>query len=90
MSVSIYMTRGGARDWPWQGIAGAKELFCALKDLPFEDRPGEVGICEVVVRPTDFAAWRERIAANDLNVGLLNAFMDNLERDASLWLVFSY
>ena len=91
MGVSIYLQRQGREvGESINGLAGNKQLFCALKDLPFIDDPANADDSVLVVRPTDFTAWRERVALHGHNVDTFNALLGELECDASLWLVFSY
>lgn len=62
-----------------------------FKDLPRNTiNIGGPGDIELVTRPTDFAAWREAIAAHPgFAESNLTAMVDILEREPNYWLYVS-
>lgn len=71
------------------GLAGNKDIFRNLSQLPHTraDWSGEPD--DIVIRPTDFPKWREFIAGLP-NFELFNEMLDALEADSDLWMDISY
>ena len=77
----------------WNGLAGNKDLFHALLDLPRKWAPQGSefwDLADLVVRPADFAPWRAFVAAMPHNKEVFTEILDRLETDETLWLHFSY
>lgn len=76
---------------PMNGLAGNKALFRSLSGLPkvYAEWPC-VERGDMILRPTDFAPWRDWVAKLPHNVDHFTAMLDTLETDAYLWLDFGY
>jgi hypothetical protein len=79
-------------DWDAFRYAGDKEFAAMISEFPStEENWGSQPDFDWHIRPTDFHAWRAKLAEREWpNPGRLEALVDLLEREPDYWIRFSW
>ena len=93
MGIHICIVKADGTEHPdWDGIrcAGDREIPAIVFDIP-HDQSCMFGDPDYeTYRPTDFAAFRERLSVFDYNQTRWQQMADILENEPDYWLRFSY